>query len=331
MTSNVDIIDNPATETSEPPAPVRTVNESITIIRPSPGWQLLNLRELWQFRGLIYHFVWRDVKVRYKHTLLGIGWAVLQPLMMMLVFTTYFGVMHTAKPDEVPYPLYCACGIMPWLFFSSATMAAGHSVVHSEHLITKIYFPRLVVPFASVGAFIVDFVVTLGLLIAVLAYYGHPPGIEILLAPLIGVFFIFAALGMGTLLAVLNVTYKDFRLIIPFMMQLWFFATPNIFLQVPDVVDYDMPPVEQSESEPSRPNILSVTTVHQQTVKAKQRYELMIVVNPMTSLIAAFRATIVGGSIPWGYVALSMSIFVLIFLIGTLYFRKVEDGFADII
>src|SRR5207245_2234688 len=171
------------------------------VLRPPRGWQLINLRELWHFRELLYFLTWRDVKVRYKQTVLGAAWAVLQPAMMMVVFTIFFGRMAGVPSGDLPYPLFVYAGLLPWTFFATAVANAGNSVVGSERLITKIYFPRLAIPFASVGAAVVDFAVAFGLLVALMLYYGVVPGVAILLLPLIVGLIVLAATGVGTLLA----------------------------------------------------------------------------------------------------------------------------------
>jgi lipopolysaccharide transport system permease protein len=270
-----------------------------TVIDPPVGWQLLNVRELWAFRELIFFLTWRDVKVRYKQTLLGAAWAILQPLLMMAVFTIFFGRMAGVPSGDWPYPLFAYAGLLPWTFFAAAIAAAGNSVVGSERLITKIYFPRLSVPFAAVGAAVADFAIAFVLLIAMMAYYRVAPGIGMLLTPMIFGLITLAALGIGTLLAALNVAYRDIRYVIPFLVQLGMFATPTVYMQ---------------------PRAASGGWI-----------QLLLALNPMTGLIAAFRASALGGPIPWGALGLATASVILLFLIGCLYFRKVEDGFADII
>ncbi len=272
----------------------------VTLIRPAQGWQLINFGELWQFRELIYFLTWRDVKVRYKQSLLGAAWAILQPLLMMIVFTIFFGRLAGVSSGGVSYPLFAYAGLLPWTFFATAVASAGNSVVGSERLISKIYFPRLAIPFAAVGAAVVDFVIAFSLLIGMMVYYRIAPGPGLLLVPLIFAAILLAALGIGTLLAALNVAYRDFRYVIPFLVQVWMFATPTVYMQ---------------------PQAASAGRVH----------VLLAVLNPMTSLIDAFRISALGGPIPWGHLALSTAVVVLVFLAGCLYFRRVEDGFADII
>jgi lipopolysaccharide transport system permease protein len=271
----------------------------ITVIRPPRGWQLINFRELWRFRELVYFLTWRDVKVRYKQTLLGAAWAILQPAMMMVIFTIFFARMAGVPSGDIPYPLFAYAGLLPWTFFASAISNAGNSVVGSERLVTKIYFPRLAFPFASVGAAVVDFAMALVLLVGMMIYYGFMPGLGLLLALLLFTSTLLAALGMGALLAALNVAYRDFRYVIPFMVQMWMFATPTIYMDP--------------------------------TGSKASRFQAVLALNPMTGLIASFRAAALDQPIPWSQFGLSTACAVLMFLIGCLYFRKVEDNFADII
>ena len=271
----------------------------MTVIRPPRNWQLINVRELWQFRELVYFLAWRDVKVRYKQTALGAAWAVLQPLMMMVVFTIFFGRTAKVPTGGLPYPLFAYAGLLPWTFFATAITNAGNSVVGSERLITKIYFPRLTIPFAAVGAAVVDFVIAFGLLIVLMLYYGIVPGVGLFLVPAILGLITLAALGIGTLLSALNVAYRDFRYVIPFLVQLGMFATPTVYMQ-PDGA-------------------------------SAGRLQVLLVLNPMTPLIGVFRAATLGGPILWDPLGLSATVVVAVFVLGCLYFRKVEDSFADII
>src|SRR5262245_61063261 len=193
----------------------------VVVIRAPAGWGAVNVRELWRFRELLFFLVWRDVKVRYKQTVLGVAWAVLQPLLMMAVFTVFFGRLAGLPSADLPYPLFALAGLLPWMFFATGLASAGNSVVSNERLITKIYFPRLTVPFAAVGAAAVDFVVASGLLLILMLAYGVVPGWSMLLAPVAFLFIGIAAAGFGTLLAALNVRYRDFRYVIPFLCQFW--------------------------------------------------------------------------------------------------------------
>jgi lipopolysaccharide transport system permease protein len=271
----------------------------VTRIRPIQGWQWIDFGELWQFRELIYFLSWRDVKVRYKQTLLGASWALLQPLLMMVIFTIVFGRMAGVASDGLPYPVFAYAGLLPWTFFATAIANAGNSVIGSERLVTKVYFPRLAMPIAAVGAAVVDFVIAIGLLIAMMVYYRIAPGWGLLVMPAVFGVILLVALGIGTMLAALNVAYRDFRYVIPFMVQFWMFATPTVYMQPKASIGGWL--------------------------------QLVVTLNPMTSAIDAFRAAVLGRPIPWGPFAVSSAMAAVVFLLGWLYFRKVEDGFADII
>jgi lipopolysaccharide transport system permease protein len=294
----------PPPSAPEVAAPADPTEQSLTFIRPTSGWQLVNVRELWRYRELLFFLTWRDVKVRYKQTLLGAAWAILQPVMMMIVFTVFFGRMAKVPTGNLPYPLFVFAGLLPWTFFATAIANAGNSVVGSERLITKIYFPRLAIPFAAIGAAVVDFCMAVIVLVIIMVYYamkGTPihigPGL--LLVPVIFALIILAATGVGTLLAALNVAYRDFRYVLPFLVQLWLFATPTVYMQP--------------------------------TAESSARMQIALAINPLAGLIASFRAAAFGGAIAWNHLALSAASVAVLFLIGCLYFRKVEDNFADII
>jgi lipopolysaccharide transport system permease protein len=271
----------------------------LTRILPPSGWQPLNLRELWQFRELLYFLTWRDVKVRYKQTVLGAAWAVLQPALMMVVFTVFFSRMAGLSSGNLPYPVFCYMGLLPWTFFSTAIANAGNSVVNSERLITKTYFPRLTIPFASVGAAVVDFLIAFVLLAGLMLWYGVTPTLSLALVPVIFAVIVALAIGVGTLLAALNVAYRDFRYVIPFLVQIWLFGTPTIYMQ---------------------------TAKHGGGV-----LRTLLALNPMTGLIAAFRAACSGTPIDRGQFLIAAGTSVALFLAGCLCFRRMERGFADVI
>lgn len=277
------------------PAPAPPVHR--TVIEPPAGWQLVDVRELWRFRELVYFLVWRDVKVRYKQAALGVAWAVLQPTMLMVVFTVFLGRLGGLSGGDIPYPLFVLSGLIAWTFFSSAVGSAGNSVVGSERLITKIYFPRLAVPFAAVGATVFDFAISLGLLGLMMVAYGYPPSWQIVFAPLVFGILLIAATGLGTLLSALTVAYRDVRFVTPFLLQVGMYATPTIYMLLPP--------------DPS------------------DGLKLWLTVNPLVAPIAAFRACILGGPIPWEGLAISATAAGALFVLGCLYFRKVEDEFAD--
>ena len=220
--------------------------------------------------------------------------------MMMAVFTLFFRRMAGVASGDLPYPLFALAGLIPWTFFSTAVAAAGNSVIGSERIITKVYFPRLAVPFAAVAAAAVDFLVALGLLGVMMVYYRVARGGNLWAAPFIFGAVMLTASGLGVALAALNVSYRDFRYVIPFLLQVGMFATPTVYMQVAD---------EKSTG------VLAA----------------LLALNPMTGLIGAFRASVLGGPMPWGSLALSSLCSVVLFVLGCLYFRRVEDRFADII
>ena len=268
-------------------------------IGPADGWRAVNVSELWRNRELLFFLVWRDVKVRYKQTVLGVAWAILQPLMMMAVFTIFFSRLAGLSSGDIPYPLFAFAGLLPWVFFSTALGNAGTSVVSAERLISKIYFPRLAVPFAAVGAAAVDFLIAFGLLLVLMLGYGRWPGLNFFLVPVVFLFIALGATGFGTMLAALNVKYRDFRYVIPFMIQFWMFATPSIYME---------PPADASGT-----------------------LQTLLAINPMTGLIATFRAACLDLPIPWTQFGISAITVSAVFIVGCLYFRKVETEFADII
>jgi lipopolysaccharide transport system permease protein len=288
-----------------PLEPTVAVSVYCTTIEPPRGWQLINVVELWRSRELLFFLAWRDVKVRYKQTLLGAAWAILQPAMMMVVFWIFFGRLAKVSTGTTPGPLFYLSGVLPWFFFSTAVTSAANSVIGSERLITKIYFPRLAVPFAAVSAAAVDFLVATGLLIVVAAGYAvvEPgsvvPGWNLLLAPLVFTMVAIFAAGLGTMLSALNVAYRDFRYVIPFVIQVGMFATPTIYMQ---------PTGDEGRS-----------------------VAWLLWVNPMTSFVSTFRSAVIGGPVPWLQLGAAAALAATTFLLGCLYFRKVEDSFSDII
>jgi len=271
-----------------------------TVIEPSKRLELVNVRELWQFRELLFFLAWRDIKVRYKQTLLGAAWAMLQPAMMMVVFTVFFARMARVPTGDLPYPLFVYAGLLPWTLFSTAISQAAQSVVSSERLITKIYFPRLAIPFAAVGVAIVDFMIALLLLLVLMGLYGVAPGPRLFIVPLLLACLLLAAAGVGTLLAALNVAYRDFRYVVPFLLQIWMFATPTIYMDP--------------------------------AANGTGQLDYVLAANPLSPLVAAFRAAILNdGPLPWTSLAFAAAGSAAMFVIGCLYFRRVEDSFSDII
>jgi lipopolysaccharide transport system permease protein len=280
------------------PAPSRQ-SRSLTVIEPSRGWLLsLGLKGLWEYRELLYFLTLRDVKVRYRQTIIGALWAVLQPVLMMLVFGLFFGRLAGLGSEGRPYPVFAFAALVPWTLFAQSLRGAAESVVKSGSLVSKIYFPRLIVPVASAGSFIVDFVLALAVLFGIMAYYGiYPSGRIVWLLPLV-IFTLFTALAVGIWLAALNVRYRDVAYVVPFVVQLWLFASP---------VGYS-------------------TTI------VPGAWRTLYGLNPMVGIIEGFRWSMVGTTTtPGPIVAVSAVVTVLLLLGGLVYFRHTERTFADVI
>lgn len=271
----------------------------LTVIERQAGWQLVNLRELWRYRELLFFLIWRDVKVRYKQTVLGAAWAVLQPLATMLVFTLFIGRLPQVADVSWPYPLFVFAGLLPWTFFSGALTGAGTSVVSNQNLVTKVYFPRLLIPLGIIGAGLVDFAVASAMLGVLMLCYGVFPSWTVLFVPGLVLLLVVAALGVGTLLAALTVAYRDFRYVVPFLVQFWMFATPSIYMNADLVVG--------------------------------PRGKAILPLNPVYGIIYNFRQAMLGGRLDYYSLAVSGTVAVALLLLGCFYFRRVERSFADII
>lgn len=273
-----------------------------TLIAPPSRWPGTGLAELWAYRELLAFLAWRDIKVRYQQTLLGAAWAVFQPALMMAVFWLFLSRVAGVPAGEVPYPLFVFAGLLPWYFFANAVGGAANSVVDAERLVSKVYFPRLVIPFAATGPALLDLIVASTLLGVLLAVYGQAPAATAPLAVFAVVVLGVAALGIGAGLAALNVSYRDFRYVVPFLMQAWMFATPSIYLDVRG---------GESAADP--------------LVRA------VLAVNPVTGLVEFFRAALFGFPLPWEAFGVSTAVAAAAFVLGCGYFRWVEHRFADVI
>ncbi len=271
----------------------------VTVIERKPGWRVIDLGELWRYRELLYFLTLRDIKVRYKQTILGAAWAILQPLATMLVFSLFFGKVAGNPSSNVPYSLFVLAGLVPWMFFSNAIAQAGQSVVGNQNLVTKIYFPRLMIPMGAVAAGLVDLAISFAMLVVIMLWFGIAPGWSFALVPFLTFGLVIAALGVGTLLSALTVAYRDFRHAVPFLVQFWMFATPCIYLQ--------------SDAQ------ISVRLSH------------LLPLNPAYGLIANLRQVMLGGPIDGYSLTVSTTVSVVLLLVGCLYFRRVESDFADII
>lgn len=308
-----------------------------TLITPRQGWEPLQLAELWKCRHLIYFLTWRDLKVRYKQTALGALWAILQPVLMMVVFAQVFGGMVGQAPGGLPYSIFVYAGLLPWSFVSQATSKAAMSVASSEKLVEKVYFPRLVIPISAVAGALVDFGIAFIVLIVMMIWQPVvPPFPGILLLPVAILLLCLVSLGIGILYASLNITYRDFRHLIGFLIQIWMFATPSIY--DPEAL-MPSPAPAATAVQASADGTETATDVQlspRQQFLQKMRGQAnswvsVLDLNPLTAIIAFFRATVLGGPIPWFMLAKSTVFSSLLLLAGLIYFRRTEDIFADII
>jgi lipopolysaccharide transport system permease protein len=269
----------------------------LVTIEPSRSWSALNLRELWSYRELLYFLIWRDVKVRYKQTALGAAWAILQPLFMMAVFALMFGRLANINTGSVSYPLFAFAGLVPWTFFSNAVTMSGNSLVSSAHLISKVYFPRLLVPTGAVAACLVDFALSFVVLALMLLFSGVKPGIGLLMLPALMALLFFFALGVGMWLSSLNVKYRDVRFVLPFIIQLWLFASSVI---VPSSY-------------------------------VSQRWRWALTLNPMSGIVEGFRSALFGLPFDWRDLGVATLITIIVLAYAAYSFRRMEKSFADII
>ncbi len=277
----------------------QTANKvAVLRIQPSKGWVSLKLKELWEYRELLYFLVWRDVKVRYKQTALGVLWAIIQPVMTMVVFSLFFGKLGKMASDGIPYPIFSFAALVPWTFFSNGLTQASNSLVGSANLIKKVYFPRLTIPIATVLAGVVDFVLAFAVLLVMMLWYGITPTINVLWLPLFLLLALVASLGVSLWLSALNVEYRDVRYVVPFLTQFWLFATPIAY------------------------------SSHLLPEPWRTLYGL----NPMVGVVEGFRWALLGtGTAPGPIVAVSALAALLLMTSGAFYFRRMEKTFADIV
>jgi lipopolysaccharide transport system permease protein len=272
-------------------------NPGVREFGPEHGWRALDLRELWEFRELLYFLVWRDVKVRYKQTALGALWAILQPALYMLLFTLVFGRLAHLPSNGVPYPVFVFAALLPWTFVANAVTNAGASLVNNATLITKVYFPRLIVPLGSIGAGLVDLAVGLVLLLGLLMFYQVPITARLLLLPAITALALVVAVGCGALLSALTVAYRDFRYVVPFAVQMWMYATPVVY-----------------------PAAL-----------VPSRWRFVLWMNPMAGVVEAFRALALGQPVDWSLLAASAAVALAGLILAASYFARVERRLVDVV
>ncbi len=268
------------------------------VIRPSKGIVPLNLRDLWLYRGLLYFLCWRDIKVRYKQTLLGAAWAILQPVMNMVIFTIIFGNVAHLQSEGFPYPIFSYSALLPWTLFAYAMSQSAGSLVSNANLISKVYFPRLVIPIASALAGLVDFAMAGLVLVGLMVYYRITPTPALALLPLFVILALIAALAVGIFLSALNVQYRDVRYTVPFLSQIWMYATPVVYAS-------------------------SLTT---------GKLHVILALNPMTGVVEGFRWALLGKQgLDGGALALSTTATILALVGSLFYFKRMEQRFADVV
>jgi lipopolysaccharide transport system permease protein len=272
-------------------------DEPVVTIQPTRGWLPLDFGDLWTYRELLYFLTWRDVKVRYKQTELGVAWAIIQPLVTMLIFTIFFGKLAGVPSDNIPYPIFAYAGLLPWTFFANAISNSGNSLVGSTNLITKVYFPRMIIPGAAVAAGLVDFAIAFVILVLLMIYYGVMVTWSILMFPVVVLLTTLLALGAGMWLSALNVKYRDVRFALPFLVQLGLFVSPVIY------------PVSFLPA----------------------KFAWLLSLNPMTGIIEGYRSALFGRPFNWSALAVSTAITLALLVYSSYSFRRMEKSFADII
>jgi lipopolysaccharide transport system permease protein len=279
-------------------APLEVEVVPVLRIEPSKGWISLQLHELWEYRELLYFLIWRDVKVRYKQTVLGAAWAIIQPFCTMVVFSLFFGRLANIPSDGIPYPIFSYTALVPWTFFANGLSKASTSLVLSANLIKKVYFPRLAVPIAAVLGGVVDFVLAFTVLVGMLLYYGTVPTVNVLWLPLFLLLALVASLGMALWLSTMHVQFRDVQYVVPFLTQLWLFLTPIAY--------------------PS--SLLS------------EPWRTLYGINPMVGVVEGFRWALLGADTAPGPIITVSTLVALVLLVsGGLYFRRMEKTFADVV
>jgi lipopolysaccharide transport system permease protein len=271
--------------------------DQVAVIEPPRSGRMLDWRELWAYRELLWVLTARDIKVRYKQTVLGAAWAIVRPFLTMVIFSVVFGHLAKIPSDGFPYPIFVYAALLPWTFFAAAIGTSGQSLVGSANLVSKVYFPRLIIPLSSVGAGLIDLLIATGILLLMMLWYGVGWSWQLLAAPLLLAALVFTALGIGTLLSALTVAYRDFTHLTPFLLQLWLYVSPVIF------------PVSL----------------------VPERWQWLLYLNPMTGLIEGFRSAFLGKPFDLAGLGISFAVAAIVLVIGVAYFERVERRFADII
>ena len=277
--------------------PVQESTIPTLIIRPPRKWVPVDLHELWAYRELVASFTLRDIKLRYKQTGLGVAWAVLQPLLTMVIFTVFFGGLAKIPSDGVPYPLFVLAALLPWLLFAEGLTRSTTSMVTNANIMTKVYFPRLIMPLSSIISPLVDFGVSFIILLAMMVYYGYAPTLNIIFLPLFLLLALATSLGVGLWLSALNVKYRDFQYTVPFLIQIWMFASPVVYAS--------------------------------SLVPASLR--VWFGLNPMAGVIEGFRWALLGSGAPSAMVLVSVGMVIVLLVSGMFYFRRMEQYYADIV
>ena len=279
---------------------VESPRERVSVIRiaPSTGWVDIRFQELWEYRELLYFLVWRDIKVRYKQTVLGAAWAILQPFLTMVIFSLFFGQLAKMPSDGIPYPLFAFAALVPWTFFANGLNQSSNSLVASANLLKKVYFPRLLIPCASVFAGVIDFLFAFIVLLGMMVFFGFTPTANIIWLPLLFVLALVTSLGVGLWFSALNVQFRDVRYTIPFLTQCWLFATPIVY--------------------PS--SLLS------------EPWRTLYGINPMVGVVEGFRWALLGtDTAPGSMIVVSTFMAIILFIGGMFYFKRMEKTFADIV
>lgn len=270
----------------------------ITVIKPRKTFSLKDLKELWQYRELLYFFAWRDLKVRYKQTFIGVAWAIFQPFITMVVFSVFFGGLAKIPSDGVPYPIFVFVGLLFWQFFSSALSETSGCLISNQSIITKVYFPRLILPIAGVITKLVDFLIATAILVGLMFYYGYTPHFSgLLILPILLLIALLASIGLGLFLASINVKYRDVRYALPFFIQILLFLTPVIY-----------------------------------PASIAGKYSFILAINPMMGVIQSARAAVLGTApINWTLINISLGLTIVLTAFGVFFFKKTERFFADVI
>jgi lipopolysaccharide transport system permease protein len=292
----------PSARTSPPTSTHVLPDQPLVTIEPTKVWSALNLRDIWHYRELFYFLIWRDIKVRYKQTVIGIAWVIMQPLLSTFIFTLFLGYLARVPSDGAPYPLFVFAGLLPWTFFSGAVVGASGSLVSSANLITKVYFPRMIIPAAAVGARLVDFAIAFGALIVLMLYYGMPLTWRLLSLPLLVILVTLLAVAIGMWMSAINVQYRDVGVALPVLVQFWMFASPVVYSST------------LISSHPSA-----------------SRWKFFYMLNPLVGIIDNFRAAILGSPFNWPALGVSAALTLILLIAAAFHFRRIEKGFADVI